>query len=79
MHSLCIDEYSIYAQRNVQKQPTGIEHPNFAPSLAHIFVLSLLHFSIYSPSLTDMNRKLISDILPALPIFVAYFGAPQGH
>lgn len=53
--------------------------------LSHTFLfilpLSLTVFYLFSPlfllpSLIDMNRKLISGILPALPIFVAYFCAP---
>lgn len=50
-------------------------------SRSHAPMLPLTLFYLFSPlfllpSLIDMNRKLISGILPALPIFVAYFCAP---
>lgn len=61
-----------------QRQSTKTLQPL---SLTLLFSLSLTLFYLFSPlfllpSLIDMNRKLISGILPALPIFVAYFCAP---
>lgn len=69
-----------------QRQSTKTLHPLsltrlFSLSHSFLFMLPLTLFYLFSPlfllpCLIDMNRKLISGILPALPIFVAYFCEP---